>query len=82
MICNQTFAMKNWLKQPISKEHTKLRQNYWGIIFTNINEVDNHIYEVCESSCHECSAKDEFENAKKKQYCWESIVNQKEGYGT
>ncbi len=26
------------------------------------NEVDNHICEVCELPCHECSAKDEVEN--------------------
>ena len=24
-----------------------------------MHEVDNHIYEVCESTCLECSAKDE-----------------------
>ena len=28
------------------------------------NEVHNHIYEVCESTCHECCAKDEVENYK------------------
>ena len=33
-------------------------------IFRNRNEVDNHIYEVCESTCHECSAKDEVEHHK------------------
>ena len=34
-------------------------------IFRNRIEVDNHIYEVCESTCHECSARDEVENDKK-----------------
>ena len=28
----------------------------------NGNEVDNHIYEVRESTCHKCSTKDEVEN--------------------
>ena len=42
--------------------HTELRYNNCGKIFRNRNEVVNHIYEVCESTCHECSAKDEVEN--------------------
>ena len=33
-------------------------------MFRNRNEVDNLIYEACESTCHECSAKDEVENGK------------------
>ena len=33
-------------------------------MFRNRNEVDNLIYEACESTCHECSAKDEVENVK------------------
>ena len=45
--------------------HTGLRLNYFGKIFNNENEVDNHIYEVCESICNECSAKDEVENDKR-----------------
>ena len=30
----------------------------------NKNELDNHISEVCESNCLECSTKDEKENVK------------------
>ena len=30
----------------------------------NGNEVDNHISEVCESTCNKCSAKDQVENDK------------------
>ena len=33
-------------------------------MFRNRNEVGNLIYEACESTCHECSAKDEVENGK------------------
>ena len=29
-------------------------------------KIDTHIYEVCESTCHECSTKDEVKNDKKK----------------
>ena len=28
------------------------------------NKLDNHIYEACESTCYECSAKDKVENDK------------------
>ena len=35
-------------------------------MFKNRNEVDNHIYEVCESNCYECNTKDEVENYKEK----------------
>ena len=28
------------------------------------NQEDNHIYEACESTCHECSVKDKVENYK------------------
>ena len=31
------------------------------------NEVDNHIYEVCESTCHEFSANDEVEYKEKRR---------------
>ena len=33
-------------------------------IFRQRNELDNHIYEVCESTYHECSAKYETESYK------------------
>ena len=33
-------------------------------MFRNINEVDNYIYEACQSNCYECSTKDEEENDK------------------
>ena len=33
-------------------------------MFRNRNEVDNPIYEVCESTCNECSTKYEVENNK------------------
>ena len=52
--------MKNRLK-----EYTELRKNYCGKVFIKRNEVNNHVYEICESTCHECTAKDEFENDKK-----------------
>ena len=35
-------------------------------MFKNRNEVDNHIYEVCESNCYECNTKDGVENYKEK----------------
>ena len=60
-ICSQ----KNQLNKFIQKEHTELRKKYCGKIFRNRNEVDTHTYEVCESTCHECRAKDEVENNKK-----------------
>ena len=34
-----------------------LRQNVW-----KYKKIDSHIYEACESTCHECSAKDKVEN--------------------
>ena len=30
-------------------------------------EVDNHKYEASESTCHECTSRDEVENYKKKK---------------
>jgi hypothetical protein len=33
-------------------------------MFRNRNKVDNHICEVCESNCFECSIKDKVENDK------------------
>ena len=30
------------------------------------NEVDKHIYELCESNCYECNTKDEVDNNKEK----------------
>ena len=33
-------------------------------MFRNREEVDNHMYEACESTCHECTPKDEVENDK------------------
>ena len=33
-------------------------------MFRNRNEIENHIFEVCESNCYECSTKDEVENNK------------------
>ena len=62
--CGQTFAIKNWLTKLIQKEHTELWSDYCGKIFRNRNEVDKHIYEVCESTCHKCSAKYEVERYK------------------
>ena len=35
-------------------------------MFKNRNEVDNHIYEVCESNSYECNTKDEVKNYKEK----------------
>ena len=35
-----------------------------GKIFRNRDEVENPINDVCESTCHECSAKDEVEHYK------------------
>ena len=35
-------------------------------MFRNRNEVDKHIYEVCESNCYQCSTKYEVENYKEK----------------
>ena len=51
-------------KKTTQKEHTELLLNYCGNIFRNRNEVYNHICEVCESNCFECSTKDEVENDK------------------
>ena len=34
-------------------------------MFRNRNEGDNHIYEACEYTCHECSDKDKVENDQK-----------------
>ena len=33
-----------------------------GKMFGNTKKVDNHIYEACESTCHQRSAKDKVEN--------------------
>ena len=41
-------------------------------MFRNIKEVDNPIYEAWESTCHECTSKDEVGNLK------EDIVVEKE----
>ena len=41
-------------------------------MFRSRKEVDNHMYEVRESTCHECTSKDEVENYK------EDIVVEKE----
>ena len=35
---------------------------YCGKMFRNTKKVDNHIYEACETTCHECNAKDKVEN--------------------
>ena len=35
-------------------------------MFKNRHEVDNHIYEVCESNCYDCNTKYDFENYKEK----------------
>ena len=53
-ICWQTY---------IERAHRAKVILLWQIL-RNRNEVDNHIYEVCESTCHECSAKYEDENCK------------------
>ena len=62
--CNQTFLLKNWLKTYIQEEHTQLWCNYCGKMFKNRKEVDNHMYEACGSTCHECTSKDQVENDK------------------
>ena len=41
-------------------------------MFRNIKEEDNHMYEACQSPCHECTSRDEVENYK------EDIVVEKE----
>ena len=33
-------------------------------MFLNIKEVGNQMYKACESTCHECTSKDEVENYK------------------
>ena len=60
--CNQTFAMKKWLNKLIQNEDTVNWWTYCGKIFRNTKKVENHIYKACESTCHECSAKDKAEN--------------------
>ena len=35
-----------------------------NLLFGNTKKVDNHIYGACESTCHECTAKDTVENDK------------------
>ena len=37
---------------------------YCGKMFKNRKEVDTHMYEVCESTCHKWSSKNEVENDK------------------
>ena len=39
-------------------------------MFGNSNQVDNFIHEAC-LSCHECIARDEVENGKKRQYWYQ-----------
>ena len=60
--CNQTLALENGCKKLIKEEHTELWWHYCGKMFGNRKEVDNHIYEACETISSECTSKDEFEN--------------------
>ena len=65
VICNQIFTINNWLKTTFLKG---VRWAQVKLLWPNIqkyNDVHNYIYEVCESTCHECSTKDEVENDKR-----------------
>ena len=80
--CNQAFAMTNWLTKLIQKEHTELWWNFCAKIFRNRNEVGNLIYEACESTCHECSAKDEVENGKEDSFVQKAYIIIKKDMGS
>ena len=44
-------------------------------MFRNRKEVDTHMFEAFESTCHDCNSKYEVDNYK------ERTINHKEGYG-
>ena len=44
--CNQTFAIKNGLKNHIQEEHNEVWWNYCGKMFRNWKEVINHMNNV------------------------------------
>ena len=48
----------------IHEQHTDLWWNYGDYTFWNFKEVNKYRYEACESTCHECTSKDEVENDK------------------
>ena len=50
-------------------------------MFRNRNEVGNLIYEACESTCHECSAKDEVENGKEDSFVQKADLIMKKDMG-
>ena len=51
-------------------------------MFRNRNEVGNLIYEACESTCHECSAKDEVENGKEDSFVQKADLIMKKDMGS
>ena len=69
-------------------EKTYLERAHWPLvsycdkIFRNRNEIETPIYEVCESTWHECSTKYEVKKTQRRQCCLESRLNYLEGYGT
>ena len=69
--CNKIFSTTKKLVKKTYPERA-----HWALLkflcqnFRNRNEEDNHICEVCESNCFECSTKDEVENDKEN-----SVVN-------
>ena len=65
--------MKDGLKKHIQKDnHTEFSWSYCGKIFRNTNEVESHMHEAFELTCHECTSKDEVKRYK------EDIVVEKE----
>ena len=80
--CSKTFAMTNCFNKFIQNEHTELWWNYCGKMSEKKKkkQVDNHIYEACEWTCHECSTKDKVENEKRMHCCWGCRLIHEEGY--
>ena len=58
----QHWHWKIGLKKLIMDEHTELLWNYWGKMFRNWKEVDNHIFEACKPITSQCTSKDEVKN--------------------
>ena len=50
---------------------------WWQNVQKKKGVIDNHMYKECESTCYECTSKDEVEHYKEDIVVFEGRINQK-----